>query len=284
MKQFTFLLLLLAGVPAAALAQQQQGGSNNGAQIANQGAGNGVAACASCHGAKGEGNAGANFPRLAGQSQAYLAKQLASYANGSRNNPIMMPIAKGLSPEQIQAVSAYYAGLNAPAAKAAAPAAPVAKRGEQLANVGDNGLGVQGCANCHGPGGMGEPPVYPYLSGQHASYLTQALGEWKSGARNTDPSMQMNMIAKRLSDADISALASYYAAQPAPPPASQLTNMAAGTPQRPAATGTSGQPAGGTAASGAGVEQGEPTSGGAQGIGGGGAASGTGPQGSKPSK
>jgi cytochrome c553 len=276
MRQLTsFLTLMMTWwLPVAAIAQQA--GNSNGAQVAS--------ACVGCHGAKGEGNAAANFPRLAGQSQAYLARQLKSYADGSRNNPVMMPIAKGLSPEQIQAVAAYYAGLAAPAPKAATSAAPAAqalKRGAQLANVGDDKLGVQGCVNCHGPGGIGEPPAYPYLAGQHASYLTAALGEWKSGARNTDPSLQMNMIAKRLSDSDIAALAAYYAVQQAPAPETERGNVAAGTPARPAAQGSSGQPAGGTSTSGAGVEQGEPTSGSQQGPGGGGGASGSGPSGSK---
>lgn len=268
-------------LPVASNAFAQAGGGHAGAQIANSGAGNGVAACAGCHGAKGEGNAAANFPRLAGQPQAYLARQLAAYANGSRNNPVMMPIAKGLSQQQIAEVSAYYAGLSAPSAQpASAPAPQVMKRGEALATVGDDKIAVQACANCHGPGGAGEPPVYPYLGGQHASYLAAALGEWKSGARNTDPSMQMSMIAKRLSDADMSALAAYYAAQPAPAPATERGLMPMGSAARPAAPGSSRQQAA-TPATGTGVEQGQSTMGGSQGPGGGGGASGGGPSGSR---
>ncbi|TFW01943.1 cytochrome c4 [Oxalobacteraceae bacterium OM1] len=266
-------LLLLAALALTGTAQAQ-----NAAQ-GNAGVTQTVATCAGCHGQKGEGNAQSNFPRLAGQSQAYLAKQLKAYAEGSRNNPIMMPIAKGLSQDQIQAVAAYYAGLDTPSAKTAAPAAQVGKRGEQLANVGDDKIAVQACANCHGPGGSGEPPTYPYLSGQHAGYLSAALGEWKSGARKTDPSMQMNMIAKRLSDSDIAALSAFYAAQPAPAPEPQRTNVAVGTPQRPAAQSSAQSPTSATPTTGGGVEQGAPTTGGAQGIGGGGAASGTGSSG-----
>jgi cytochrome c553 len=235
-----------------------------------------AATCASCHGAKGEGNAAANFPRLAGQPQAYLARQLRAYADGSRNNAVMTPIAKGLPADQIDSVAAYFAGLSAPSPKAAAPAAQAQKRGQQLATVGDDKLGVQGCANCHGPGGAGEPPTYPYLAGQHSSYLSAALGEWKNGARNTDPSMQMSMIAKRLSDSDIAALAAYYAAQPAPPPETQRTSIAA----RPSVPGPASQ-TGATPTQGVGSEQGQATSGGGQGPGGGGAASGSGPSGSK---
>jgi cytochrome c553 len=70
-------------------------------------AAHGVPACASCHGPKGEGNAA--FPALAGQHKEYLAVQLAALASGARDNAIMLPIAKGMTPKQINAVSAYLA-------------------------------------------------------------------------------------------------------------------------------------------------------------------------------
>ena len=249
-----------------------------GAQIANKGA-NGVAACAGCHGARGEGNNTSGFPRLAGQPRAYLAHQLASYANGSRNHPVMGPIARGLTTQQVDAVASYYAGLSAPAISSTATSAPsvqVLQRGRVLATVGDERLGVQGCANCHGPGGAGEPPTTPYLAGQSASYLSTALAEWKSGARKTDPSTQMNIITKRLSDSDIAALAAFYAAQPAPVPETQRIAV----PARPGSTGATSTTGRATPSQGIGTEQGQPTSGGSQGPGGGGAASGSGPSGS----
>src|SRR5206468_5928665 len=55
-----------------------------GATIAAQGGGGAVAACNSCHGAQGEGNAAGGFPRIAGQTYSYLAHALESYASGSR--------------------------------------------------------------------------------------------------------------------------------------------------------------------------------------------------------
>lgn len=249
---------VFAGLLAACYGAHAQQGS---AQVPPE-----VATCVACHGQKGEGNAASNFPRLASQPQAYLVKQLQSYADGSRQNPVMAPIAKGLSAQQMQTVSAYYAALEAPATKAAPPSGQASKRAAQLANVGDEKISVQGCVNCHGPGGSGEPPLYPYLSGQHAGYLRAALGEWKSGARKTDPSMQMNMIANHLSDDDIAALSAYYAAQPAPVPEPQRGNIASGTPQRPMGPPSANAPA--EPATGTGVEQGESTTGGSQGPGG----------------
>jgi cytochrome c553 len=272
----------LVAVNAHAQAQAPSGGgndSNTGKQIATAGAPNGVAPCASCHGAQGEGNPASNFPRIGGQPTAYLARQLTSYANGSRANPIMEPIAKALTSQQIEAVSSYYAALAAPSSKPASPAATTGdKRGQVLANVGDDRIGVQGCANCHGPGGIGEPPNYPYLASQHTGYLTVTLGEWKKGTRKTDPSQQMNMIARRLSEADIASVAAYYSAQPVPPPAAQRVNIPTGSAARPATLPQVQQ--GSVPTQGIGTEQGAPTTGGGQGPGGGGGASGSGPSGS----
>lgn len=268
------------------------GNAQAGQQIASAGAPNGVTACVSCHGANGEGNAGGGFPRLAGQSEYYLSKQMAAFASGSRNNPIMSPIAKAMNEAQIRDVSAWYATRETPSSAGGANAVGSGgnagkggSRGQTLATVGDNAKRVQACANCHGPNGAGEPPPYPYLAGQHASYFKAAMAEWKSGARNTDASGQMPLIAKALSDADVDALSSFYAAQPAPAPAGKVENIATGSKAKPATApkaGTGPKSAAETGApQGVGTEQGAATTGGAQGIGGGGAASGGGPQGSQ---
>jgi cytochrome c553 len=68
-----------------------------------------VPACISCHGANGEGNG--PIPRLAGQHQAYLARQLEAFASMARANEIMHENSKDLTPEQISEVTAYLATL-----------------------------------------------------------------------------------------------------------------------------------------------------------------------------
>jgi cytochrome c553 len=269
-------------LPGAAAAQavgpaQVQAGE----QVATKGAPNGITACITCHGAHGEGNPAGGFPRIAGQSAYYLGKQLAAYANGARVNPIMQPIAQVMNAEQIRDVAAYYATLGGAAAPA--PASSAAGRGQQLAAKGDESKRVQACTNCHGPGGAGEPPIYPYLAGQHANYLTAAMGAWKSGARKTDQSGQMVQIAHALSDADVTALSAYFSSQPAPPPASRLVSVASGSTVRPAVAAASGAPgphvggAAGAGVTGSGTEQGSPVTGGGQGPGGGGGTQGTKP-------
>jgi cytochrome c553 len=69
----------------------------------------GVPACIACHGEKAEGNG--PIPRLAGQHQAYLARQLEAFASMARANEIMHENSKDLTPEQISEVTAYLATL-----------------------------------------------------------------------------------------------------------------------------------------------------------------------------
>lgn len=68
------------------------------------------AVCAACHGAEGI-SAMDIYPNLAGQKEAYLATQLQHFRDGERNNPIMAPMAKPLSDEDIADLAAYYASL-----------------------------------------------------------------------------------------------------------------------------------------------------------------------------
>jgi cytochrome c553 len=279
------------GLPGAAAAPAQgQPDVQAGQQLATNGTQNGVTACVSCHGAQGEGNAAGGFPRIAGQSAAYLGKQLGAYANGARVNPIMQPIAQAMNAVQIRDVSAYYASLgDAPAAvppaadaSGAKPAAGGLDRGRALSAIGDSALGVQACANCHGPGGVGNQPAYPYLAGQHANYLTAAMAAWKNGARKTDSSGQMTHVAQSLADADVAALSAYFSVQPAPPSAAKWISIPVGSSQRPAvaaaANAAGPRGTGGSTVRTTGTEQGAATTGGAQGPGGGGGTQGTQPQ------
>jgi cytochrome c553 len=231
-----YLALLLALAPAVTLAQEQ---------------------CAGCHGANGEGNAQMHAPRIAGQPLEYLARQLEFYADGTRQNAMMTPIAKGLTPEQRGQLAQHYAKLSAPANKASGSAP--GGRAAVLVSRGDQAKHVQACANCHGPGGAGVG-VNPYLAGLDAGYLSATLAQWKSGARKTDPSGQMNVIARALADEDIKALASYFAGQPAPIARAGSEPARAGASSPPTREGVAREPAQNAGAGGS-----EAASGGGQG-------------------
>jgi cytochrome c553 len=180
-----------------------------GAVIAAQGVPTGVPACAQCHAYNGGSDGSGAFPRIAGQSRSYLAKELRDYASGVRLNAVMAPIAKALSSDDIADVTAYYASSNAPYLPLASPNPALIKRGEQLAKIGDAARELQSCDNCHGPGGAGEPPAIPYLAGQYARYIAFQLTMWKRGFRNNSPDA-MAEVAKRLDQQEIAAVAAYF--------------------------------------------------------------------------
>ena len=181
---------------------------NHGAVIVAQGTPAGAQACAQCHAFNGASDGSGAFPRIAGQSAFYLAKELREYAADVRSNAIMSPIAAALTPDDIDDVSAYYATVSAPFLPLSANTALV-KRGEELAKVGNAQRRIQACDNCHGPGGVGEPPAIPYLAGQYGRYIEFQLQMWQSGNRKNSPGA-MALLAKELDGEDIAAVAAYY--------------------------------------------------------------------------
>jgi cytochrome c553 len=180
-----------------------------GAIIAAQGVAGRAPACAQCHAYNGASDGSGAFPRIAGQSAYYLAKELRDYTSGVRANAVMTPIAKALSADNIADVAAYYASVNAPYLPLSSADPTLIQRGKQLATVGDAAKEVQSCNNCHGPGGVGELPAIPYLAGQYAHYIAFQLTMWQRGFRNNSPDAMAD-IAKRLDAQDIAALAAYY--------------------------------------------------------------------------
>lgn len=230
------VLLTLLGFAAVlatpAFAQKQN--LQAGRQIANQGTAQGVAACASCHGAHGEGLA--VFPRLAGSGQAYLLAQLNAFGNGSRKNPVMQPMAEKLSPAERAAVASYFSQLPAPFVAAADPQAQPSDAGAWLATRGRWANQVPACAQCHGPGGNGVGQQFPPLAGLPAGYITAQLQAWKSGDRPPGPQALMQKIAEKLSDTDIAAVAGYYEKRK---PQAQTVALEAPSPQAKAASNVS---------------------------------------------
>lgn len=183
--------------------------SRAGATLAQQG-GPGISACVSCHGARGEGQAATGFPRLAGQPQAYLLRQMQAFADGTRKNPMMEPIARALSAQQMRDLADHYAGLpgwSAPA-KTGTPD-PVAAPGPRLAKAGNWDKEIPACFACHGPGGAGIAPHFPAITGQPRAYTRTQLKAWQAGTRSNDPQGLMKSVADRMTDADIEAVSLY---------------------------------------------------------------------------
>jgi cytochrome c553 len=202
----------LTGVGMVCLADAapdaRHGDVAHGAVIAAQGAA-GAPACAQCHGFDGISDSTGAFPRIAGQSAFYLAKQMRDFTSGVRMSAVMTPIAKALSQDDIADVAAYYSGVDGPYLPLPAPDPALVKRGEQLATVGDAAKNLPSCNNCHGPGGAGEPPAIPYLAGQYARYTSFELQMWRSGFRKGSLEA-MELVARQLDDKDSAAVAAYF--------------------------------------------------------------------------
>ncbi|AHM05095.1 Cytochrome c4 [Roseibacterium elongatum DSM 19469] len=177
----------------------------------SQAGGSGMA-CIACHGVEGEGDGSGAFPRLAGQSGWYLYKQLIDYASGARPNDVMSSVAERLTEHEMEAVSAYYAAIDAPYAPVMGDIDPgMLQWGGQLGAVGSAERGIPACVNCHGPSGTGMPPSVPYLAGQYANYMTHQLQLWADGVRDNDAMNVMSAIADKMTEEDMRAVSEYYA-------------------------------------------------------------------------
>lgn len=179
-------------------------------RIVTQGTPAGAPACVACHGPDGAGNAAANFPRLAGLDAAYQEKQLADIRAGTRQSPVMVPIAKGLTEAESKAVARHYARLKAPPAPPPAVDPQQLALGERVATRGVWARDVPPCFTCHGAGGQGVG-LFPALAGQHATYTAAQLHEWRNGNRRNDQLGLMKVIADRMTPAEIQAVAAYLA-------------------------------------------------------------------------
>lgn len=171
----------------------------------------GATACVACHGADGMGLAQAGFPRLAGLSADYLSKQLHDFQSGKRQNPVMQPLAKALSDEEIKSVTATLAAMPAPAVPAINRSASPTGVGATLALRGAWERKIPECVSCHGPGGVGVGSAFPPLANQSAMYLTAQLNAWRDGTRQNDPNDLMGHIAKAMTEDEVKAVAEYFA-------------------------------------------------------------------------
>ena len=166
------------------------------------------ATCAACHGMDGN-PASSQYPKLAGQHEDYITRQVEMFKSHKRDSAVMMGFVMSLSAQDMHDIGAYFSS------KASLPGVADAKlvqRGEAIYRGGDKNTNAPACMACHGPDGRGNPGAgYPQLAGQYADYVTLKLKDWHDGKTwgDDDRARIMPAIAKGLSDADIAALASY---------------------------------------------------------------------------
>jgi cytochrome c553 len=198
MKIGNVLAIILMSVGLASMAQAG-GNAAAGEKIV-------TGVCAACHGADGNSVITTN-PKLAQQHPEYIAKQLANFKSGERKNAIMSGMAAALSPEDMANVAAYFGAQKGKVGSAKTNAA--GSLGEKIYRGGIASVGVPACASCHGATGAGIPVQFPRLSGQHAEYVVTQLKAFYTGERANDNAKVMRMIAAKLSDAEMAAVADY---------------------------------------------------------------------------
>jgi cytochrome c553 len=195
--------------------------------VAVGGTGDATVECASCHAADGSGRAGSAFPNLTLLSPQYIYDALHAFASGQRQSGIMWPIAANLSDDQMRTVAARLGASPAlpshddPGADGSGPGTPgaqIAASGigatQQPGGVEVSSPWVERCTSCHiQETGLGQ--IIPPLDGQRAAYLRMQLHAFKEGGRgDTAAYNPMVRDTHNLTDADIVAVASFYASLP----------------------------------------------------------------------
>ncbi len=180
-------------------------------------------ACAACHGLDGN-SADAQYPKLAGQHERFIWRQLKLYKSGERENAIMQGMAAPLTEQDMRDIGAYFATLKAlpgvadDSLIATGPQAgskyyEIGQRIFRAGKSGKAGKEVATCLACHGPAGRGNPgPSYPSLGGQHSSYTAARLQFFRDGGvwgKQTNANTVMSEVARNLSDEEIQGLSTY---------------------------------------------------------------------------
>lgn len=161
--------------------------------------------CGGCHGVPGYQNAYPtyNVPKLGGQNADYLEVALQDYREGLRSHPTMHAQASQLSDQDIADLSAYFASTEGSPARGVSSAGAAAIAAGQEKSM--------TCQACHGAEGISPAPQWPNLAGQHASYLLEAMLQYKRGDR-TAPVMAP--LVSQLDEETLAEIAAYYASHP----------------------------------------------------------------------
>lgn len=191
-----------------------------------------VAVCAACHGADGNSPL-PTFPKLADLGEKYLLKQLRDIqawdletdanekSTVGRAVPEMTGMLTDKTDQDLQDIAAYYAdqAIQLTGAKDlqvkvnSGVTVDGLELGEKIYRAGNLANGVPACTGCHAPDGHGNPPAgFPRLSGQYAEYVEKQLVAFRSGNRTNDgDQMIMRLVAEKMSDAEIKAVANFVA-------------------------------------------------------------------------
>jgi len=157
-----------------------------------------AATCLACHGVNGNSTM-PGVPSLAAQNARYIYLQLRDYQEGRRDNPMMSPMAAGLTRPEMQELANYFSQQKLTSKNFKAEPDKV-KKGIAKA---DETL----CAMCHLGEFKGQNEI-PKVAGQNFDYVVSMLKSFKAKTRTNDAG-NMTSVASTLSDDDIENLAHY---------------------------------------------------------------------------
>jgi cytochrome c553 len=163
--------------------------------------------CLPCHG--GDGNSLVPmFPKIAGLQETYIVKQLRDFQSGRRKSDIMGPVVAALKTEDFLPLGTFFAAQKM---KAGEPGdKKLSDFGKLVFFDGNEETGLPACVGCHQAQGAGHL-IYPRIGGQHVTYVTQQLKNFAAGDRSNDVSRFMRVVAKRMTNEEIDAVAAYLA-------------------------------------------------------------------------
>ncbi len=162
--------------------------------------------CAACHGVDGNSTTPA-WPKLAGQHESYLIKQLMDFKAGNRENAQMAPMVANLTDQDIEDLAAWFASQKT---KPGVTDPDALDLGQKIYRAGSIEAGVPACMACHGPAGQGNPAAkYPVVAGQHAAYLQTQLKAFREDKRTNDINEVMRTIVDRMSDEEINSVSEF---------------------------------------------------------------------------
>lgn len=156
--------------------------------------------CVACHGEGGRAQV-AVYPNLAGQSARYIYLQLKDFQEARRVDPLMSPMAAGLTRDEMRQLGEYFASET--------PATQSFKVDAGKALLGEAKARESLCTMCHLGGFLGQNEI-PRVANQSYEYVVKQLQDFKARKRDNDAGA-MTSVASTLTSQDIENLGHYIA-------------------------------------------------------------------------
>lgn len=182
--------------------------------------------CAGCHGEYGQGSIDGEYPRLAGMTPTYLARQLRLFKSRERLNIPMVPFTneRELPEEDLLAVAAYLSSIQLPTRlppidEVNFDALERLEASKRVVNIapypGDVGTGGKlyrkECGGCHGKDGYGDDEQdVPQLAGQYSLYLSRQIENIRNADRFHEDAEDPELF-REYTDTEITDILAYLA-------------------------------------------------------------------------